>query len=71
MTPGGIGVTQVTDVAALNDVADTATATAYSSRPAARHTAWNVAVAVAVAIAIVVVKVDEQKAQRAAKCARR
>ena len=87
VTPGAVGVTQATNVAALNDVADTATATAYSLGQQLAVTAWNVAFAIAIVVwafgwaggrglveqsyADAKVKVEEQKAQRSAKRARR
>ena len=83
VTPGGVGVNQATNVAALNDVTDAATATAYSLGQQLAVTAWNVAFAVVVVVwafgwaggrvlieqsyADAKVKVDEQKAQRAMK----
>jgi uncharacterized membrane protein YbhN (UPF0104 family) len=87
VTPGGVGVNQAADVAALNDVADTATATAYSVGQQLAITAFNVAFAIAIVVwafgwaggrnlveqsyADAKVKVEEQKAQRATKRARR
>jgi uncharacterized membrane protein YbhN (UPF0104 family) len=87
VTPGGVGVNQATNVAALNDVTDAATATAYSLGQQLAITAWNVAFAIAVVVwafgwaggRVLVeqsyedakVKVEEQKAQRAAKRAER
>ena len=81
VTPGGVGVNQATNVAALNDVADAATATAYSLGQQLAITAWNIAFAVVLVIwafgwtggKILVeqsysdakVKVEEQKARRA------
>ena len=50
VTPGGVGVNQATNVAALNDVTDAATATAYSLGQQLAITAWNIAFAVAVVI---------------------
>jgi uncharacterized membrane protein YbhN (UPF0104 family) len=83
VTPGGVGVNQATNVAALDDVTDAATATAYSLGQQLAVTAWNVGFAVAMVIwafgwtggKLLVeqsyedakVKVAEQKAQRAAK----
>jgi uncharacterized membrane protein YbhN (UPF0104 family) len=83
VTPGGVGVNQATNVAALNNVADAATATAYSLGQQLAVTAWNIGFAVALVIwafgwagGKVLVeqsyvdakgKVAEQKAQRAAK----
>jgi uncharacterized membrane protein YbhN (UPF0104 family) len=81
VTPGGVGVNQAANVAALNDVTDAATATAYSLGQQLAITAWNIALAVVLVIwafgwtggKLLVeqsytdakVKVDEQKAQRA------
>jgi uncharacterized membrane protein YbhN (UPF0104 family) len=81
VTPGGVGVNQAADVAALNDVTDAATATAYSVGQQLAITAWNVAFAVVLVIwafgwtggKLLVaqsytdakVKVEEQKTQRA------
>jgi uncharacterized membrane protein YbhN (UPF0104 family) len=83
VTPGGVGVNQATNVAALNDVTDAATATAYSLGQQLAVTAWNIAFAVALVIwafgwaggkllveqsyADAKVKVADQQAQRAAK----
>ena len=83
VTPGGVGVNQAADVAALNDVTDTATATAFSIGQQLAITAWNVAFAIAIVVwafgwaggrvlveqsyAEAKVKVEEQKAQRATK----
>ncbi len=83
VTPGGVGVNQATNVAALEDVTDAATATAYSLGQQLAITAWNVAFAVAIVIwafgwtggRVLVeqsyedakIKVAEQKAQRAAR----
>ena len=83
VTPGGVGVNQATNVAALNNVADASTATAYSLGQQLAVTAWNILFAIALVIwafgwaggKLLVeqsyvdakVKVDEQKAQRAAK----
>ena len=50
VTPGGVGVNQATNVAALNDVTDAATATAYSLGQQLAVTAWNIAFAVAIVI---------------------
>jgi uncharacterized membrane protein YbhN (UPF0104 family) len=82
VTPGGVGVTQATNVAALGDVADPATATAYSLGQQLAVTAWNIAFAVALVVwafgwaggrelversyTDAKVKVAEQKEQRAA-----
>jgi uncharacterized membrane protein YbhN (UPF0104 family) len=87
VTPGGVGVSQATNVAALNDVTDAATATAYSLGQQLAVTTWNIAFAVALVLwafgwaggkvlveqsyADAKVKVDEQKAQRAATRAAR
>ena len=81
VTPGGVGVNQATNVAALNGVTDAATATAYSLGQQLAITAWNIAFAVVVVVwafgwsggKILVersyedakVKVAEQKAQHA------
>ena len=83
VTPGGVGVNQAANVAALNDVTDAATATAYSLGQQLAITAWNIAFAVVLVIwafgwtggkllveqsyADAKVKVEEQKAARAAK----
>jgi uncharacterized membrane protein YbhN (UPF0104 family) len=83
VTPGGVGVNQATNVAALNDVTDAATATAYSLGQQLAITAWNIAFAVVLVIWVfgwtggkllveqsysdAKVKVAEQKAARAAK----
>jgi uncharacterized membrane protein YbhN (UPF0104 family) len=48
VTPGGVGVNQATNVAALGNVTDAATATAYSLGQQLAITAWNVAFALAV-----------------------
>jgi multisubunit Na+/H+ antiporter MnhC subunit len=50
VTPGGVGVNQATNVAALNDVTDAATATAYSLGQQLAITAWNIAFAVVLVI---------------------
>ena len=87
VTPGGVGVNQATNVAALNDVTDAATATAYSLGQQLAVTAWNVAFAVCIVIwafgwaggkvlveqsyADAKVRVQEQKEQRAIKRAAR
>ena len=81
VTPGGVGVNQATNVAALSGVTDAATATAYSLGQQLAITAWNIAFAIVLVIwafgwtggKLLVeqsytdakVKVDEQKAQRA------
>jgi len=49
-TPGGVGVNQAVNAAALNDVVDTATATAYSIGQQLAVTAWNIVFAVAVVV---------------------
>ena len=49
-TPGGVGVNQATNVAALNDSADAATAAAYSLGQQFSITAWNIAFAVVMVI---------------------
>jgi uncharacterized membrane protein YbhN (UPF0104 family) len=87
VTPGGVGVNQATNVAALGNVTDAATATAYSLGQQLAVTAWNIAFAVVLVIwafgvaggrslveqsyADAKVKVEEQKAERAAKRAER
>jgi uncharacterized membrane protein YbhN (UPF0104 family) len=48
VTPGGVGVNQATNVAALDGVTDAATATAYSLGQQLAVTAWNVAFAVVI-----------------------
>jgi uncharacterized membrane protein YbhN (UPF0104 family) len=81
VTPGGVGVNQAANVAALNHVADAATATAYSLGQQLAITAWNGAFAVVLVIwafgwtggKLLVeqsytdakVKVEQQKAERA------
>jgi uncharacterized membrane protein YbhN (UPF0104 family) len=81
VTPGGVGVNQATNVAALGDVTDAATATAYSLGQQLAVTAWNIGFAVVLVIwafgwaggkvlveqsyADAKVKVEQQKAQRA------
>ena len=83
VTPGGVGVNQATNVAALANVTDSATATAYSLGQQLAVTAWNIAFALVIVVwafgwsggKILVegayedakVKVAEQKAQRAAR----
>ena len=83
VTPGGVGVNQATNVAALATVTDPATATAYSLGQQLAITTWNIAFAVVVVIwsfgwaggrelveqsyTDAKDKVAEQKAQRAAK----
>jgi uncharacterized membrane protein YbhN (UPF0104 family) len=87
VTPGGVGVNQATNVAALNNVTDAATATAYSLGQQLAVTAWNVAFALVLVVwafgwtggkilveqsyADAKVRVDEQKAQRAERRAAR
>jgi uncharacterized membrane protein YbhN (UPF0104 family) len=82
VTPGGVGVNQATNVAALGNVTDAATATAYSLGQQLAVTAWNIAFAVVLVIwafgwgggkelvehsyADAKVKVAEQKEQRSA-----
>jgi uncharacterized membrane protein YbhN (UPF0104 family) len=81
VTPGGVGVTQAANVAALGDVTDAATATAYSLGQQLAITAWNIVFAIVLVIwafgwtggKLLVeqsyvdakVKVEAQKAQRA------
>src|SRR3954468_10126222 len=81
VTPGGVGVNQATNVAALSGVTDAATATAYSLGQQLAITAWNIAFAVVLVVwafgwtggKLLVeqsytdakVKAEEQKAQRA------
>ena len=83
VTPGGVGVNQATNVAALDGVTDAATATAYSLGQQLAVTAWNIGFAIVLVVwafgwaggKVLVeesytdakVKVDEQRAQRAAK----
>ncbi len=50
VTPGGVGVNQATNVAALGDVTDAATATAYSLGQQLAITAWNIAFAMVIVI---------------------
>jgi uncharacterized membrane protein YbhN (UPF0104 family) len=80
VTPGGVGVNQATNVAALEGVTDAATATAYSLGQQLAVTAWNIAFAVVLVVwafgwtggrvlveqsyADAKVKVAEQKEQR-------
>ena len=82
VTPGGVGVNQATNVAALGGVTDAATATAYSLGQQLAITAWNVAFAIVLVVWAfgwaggrelveqsyddAKVKVAEQRAQRAA-----
>jgi uncharacterized membrane protein YbhN (UPF0104 family) len=81
VTPGGVGVNQAADVAALSGVTDTATATAYSIGQQLAITAFNVAFALVLVVwafgwtggkllveqsyADAKVKVEEQKVRRA------
>jgi uncharacterized membrane protein YbhN (UPF0104 family) len=81
-TPGGVGVNQAINAISLNDVTDSATATAYSLGQQLSVTAWNVAFALVVVVwafgwtggKLLVgqsyedakVKVAEQREQRAA-----
>jgi uncharacterized membrane protein YbhN (UPF0104 family) len=87
VTPGGVGVNQATNVAALGHVTDPATATAYSLGQQLAITAWNIAFAIALVIwafgwaggrelveqsyTDAKDKVAQQKEQRAAKRAQR
>ena len=80
VTPGGVGVNQAANVAALQDVTDAATATAYSLGQQLAITAWNIVFALVVVLwafgwtggRVLVeqsyvdakVRVAEQKAQR-------
>jgi uncharacterized membrane protein YbhN (UPF0104 family) len=82
VTPGGVGVNQAANVAALGNVTDAATATAYSLGQQLAITAWNIGLAIVLVIwafgwvggrelvehsyADAKVKVAEQKEQRAA-----
>jgi multisubunit Na+/H+ antiporter MnhC subunit len=82
VTPGGVGVNQATNVAALGNTTDAATATAYSLGQQLAVTAWNIAFAVVLVVwafgwaggrelvessyADAKVKVAEQKEQRSA-----
>ena len=50
VTPGGVGVNQATNVAALNDVTDAATATAFSLGQQLAITAWNIVFAVVLVV---------------------
>src|SRR5215207_2923806 len=50
VTPGGVGVNQAANVAAIDDVTDTATATAYSLGQQLAVTAWNIVFAVLVVL---------------------
>jgi glycosyltransferase 2 family protein len=82
VTPGGVGVNQAANVAALGNVTDAATATAYSLGQQLAITAWNIGFAIVLVVwafgwtggkllveqsyADAKVKVADQKAQRAA-----
>jgi uncharacterized membrane protein YbhN (UPF0104 family) len=82
VTPGGVGVNQATNVAALDDVTDAATATAYSLGQQLAVTTWNILFALVLVVwafgwaggKVLVeqsytdakVRVEDQKAQRAA-----
>jgi len=82
-TPGGVGVNQAVNAASLNDVTDTATATAYSIGQQLAVTAWNIVFALAVVVwafgwtggralvegsyADAKAKAAEQRAERAAR----
>ena len=50
VTPGGVGVNQAANVAALNEVTDAATATAYSLGQQLAITAWNIVFAVVLVV---------------------
>ncbi|MDP9188886.1 MAG: hypothetical protein M3O25_06520, partial [Actinomycetota bacterium] len=50
LTPGGVGVNQATNVAALHNHADAATTAAYSLGQQFAITAWNIAFAVVVVV---------------------
>ena len=50
MTPGGVGVNQAANVAALSGVTDAATATAYSLGQQLAVTAWNIAFAIVLVV---------------------
>jgi uncharacterized membrane protein YbhN (UPF0104 family) len=50
VTPGGVGVNQAANVAALGGVTDAATATAYSLGQQLAITAWNIAFALALVV---------------------
>jgi uncharacterized membrane protein YbhN (UPF0104 family) len=83
VTPGGVGVNQATNVAALSNVTDAATATAYSLGQQLAVTAWNIGFAIVIVVwafgvaggkdlvgqsyADAKTKVAEQKARRAAR----
>jgi uncharacterized membrane protein YbhN (UPF0104 family) len=87
VTPGGVGVNQATNVAALDSVTDSATATAYSLGQQLAVTAWNIVFAIVVvtwafgwaggkglveqSYEEAKVKVEEREAQRAERKASR
>src|SRR4051794_14281754 len=48
VTPGGVGINQATNVAALGNVTDSATATAYSLGQQLAITAWNIVFAIVI-----------------------
>src|SRR5436190_5404379 len=48
VTPGGVGINQATNVAALADVTDSSTATAYSLGQQLAITAWNIVFAIVI-----------------------
>jgi uncharacterized membrane protein YbhN (UPF0104 family) len=50
VTPGGVGVNQATNVAALGNVTDAATATAYSLGQQLAITAWNIGFAIVIVV---------------------
>jgi uncharacterized membrane protein YbhN (UPF0104 family) len=50
VTPGGVGVNQATNVAALSGVTDSATATAYSLGQQMAITAWNIGFALVIVV---------------------
>jgi len=50
VTPGGVGVNQAASVAALSDVTDAATATAYSLGQQLAITAWNIVIALVLVV---------------------
>jgi uncharacterized membrane protein YbhN (UPF0104 family) len=52
VTPGGVGVNQAINAAALSDVTDTATATAYSLSQQLITTAWNILFAVVLVVLV-------------------
>ena len=69
VTPGGVGVNQAANVAALSDVTDAATATAYSLGQQLAITAWNIAFAVV--LVDLGVRLDRRQAARRAVLHRR